>query len=432
MKTMKQYGKILWASVLIFSLCAAFLSFSAPAAHAAAGTGGKLSAEDLFTERDLEQEADLSEAVSCSVSSGALISITEAGVYQLSGTGDEVLILVDAPEDAKVQLVLDGVSISNTSVPCIYVRSADKVFVTTVSDSYLSVSGTFAADGDTNTDGVIFSREDLVLNGIGTLSISSSMHGVVGKDDLKITGGTYTISAASHAIEAKDSIRISDGSFTLRAGKDGLHTENEEDPALGYLYIGGGSFTISAGDDGIHAESLIQIDGGSFSMDAAEGVESTYVQINDGVFSIQSWDDGINAAQKSSAYRATVEINGGEIAIVMGAGDTDGVDSNGELIINGGTINVTGGSTFDCDGTVSFNGGTVIVNGQQVSTIPNQMMGGRGGMGFGGRNWGGQNNRETPDMQNGWEEPNGQTGWNQPSGQNSQGGWGSPGGHHGW
>ena len=122
------------------------------------------------------------------------------------------------------------------------------------------------------------------------------------------------------------------------------------------------------------------------------------IQINDGKISISASDDGINAARKSSAYTPTVEINGGEITIVMGAGDTDGVDSNGNLIINGGTVNVSGNSCFDCDGTATYNGGTVIVNGQQVDSIPVQMMGGRGGMmdgmmggmsgGHGGRgNW---------------------------------------------
>ena len=76
-----------------------------------------------------------------------------------------------------------------------------------------------------------------------------------------------------------------------------------------------------------------------------------------------------------------MEITGGTLTIRMASGDTDGVDSNGNLIISGGTIDVTGQSTFDCDGTVTFTGGTVIVNGQQVTTIPTQMMGGRGGRG---------------------------------------------------
>ena len=113
---------------------------------------------------------------------------------------------------------------------------------------------------------------------------------------------------------------------------------------------------------------------------AAEGFEATYIRINDGSIRISATDDGINAARKSSAYTPTAEINGGEIAISMGAGDTDGVDSNGDLIISGGTISVTGNSAFDYDGAATYTGGTIIVNGQQVDSIPNQMKGGRGGM----------------------------------------------------
>lgn len=348
--------------------------------------GGKLSASELFTERDLTQTADLSEAKAYTVKDGQDIHITSGGVYVLSGSASDVTVYVEADDSDKVQLVLDGVSITNADFPCIYVKTADKVFVTTVkgSENSLAVTGTFTADGDTNTDGVIFSKADLTLNGLGTLTVYSSDNGIVGKDDLKITGGTYNITASSKTIEANDSIRIADGTFSLTAGSDGLHAENSDDDSQGYVYIGGGSFTIQAGDDGIHATSLAQIDGGTFTISAAEGIEATYIQINGGTISIQSWDDGINAARKSSAYTPTVEINGGDITIVMGSGDTDGVDSNGNIIINGGTINVTGNSSFDYDGSAQYNGGTIIVNGQQVTTIPNQMMGGGGMGGFGG------------------------------------------------
>lgn len=351
---------------------------------------GKLSASELFTDRDLEQTADLSEAKSYTVSNGKDIHITEAGVYVISGTASDVTIYVEAGSDDKVQLVLDGVSITNADFPCIYVKSADKVFVTTTStENSLSVTGSFKADGDTNTDGVIFSKSDLVLSGTGTLTVSSTDNGIVGKDDLKVTGGTYRITASSKAIEANDSIRIADGTFTLTAGTDGLHAENSDDDSLGYIYICGGTFTIKAGDDGIHANSLVQIDGGSFTISAAEGIEGTYIQINDGTVNIQSSDDGINAAKKSSAYSTpTVEINGGNITIAMSAGDTDGIDSNGNIIVNGGTINITGQSSFDYDGTAQFNGGTIIVNGEQLDSIPNQFMGG-GGMGGRGGNMGG-------------------------------------------
>ena len=351
----------------------------------AASTDPIFTADDLFSSRDLRQEADLTDAVYYTVSDGADIRITAAGVYVLSGSAANVTVYVEAGDDDKVQLVLDGLTVTNTSFPVIYVRSADKVFITTSADSSLSVTGAFAADGSTNTDGVIFSRSDLVLNGTATLNISSTDNGVVSKDDLKITGGTYAITAASKALQANDSIRVADGMLTLVAGTDGLHAENDEDDTLGYVYIGGGTLTIQAGDDGIHATSVIQIDGGALTIQAAEGIEATYIQINGGAISITASDDGINAARKSSAYTATVVINDGDITVSMGAGDTDGIDSNGNIIVNGGTVRVTGNSTFDYDGTAQYNGGVIICNGQQVSSIPNQVMGGMGGGSYGGQ-----------------------------------------------
>ena len=343
-------------------------------------SNGVIDATELFTDRDLTQTPDLSEAETYTVADGQDIEITEEGVYVLQGTASDVTVYVDTDkaDDAKVQIVLDGVSITNDDFPCIYVREADKVFVTTTdTENTLSVTDAFTADGDTNTDGVIFCRSDLVLSGLGVLTISSTDNGVVCKDDLKITGGTYIIEASSKTLEANDSIVIADGWFTLNAGTDALHAENDDDDALGYIYICGGEFDISAGDDGIHAVSALQIDGGNFHIYAAEGIEGTYIQINDGMIEIDSQDDGINAAWKSGAYDATLEINGGSITVTMASGDTDGIDSNGDLIITGGTIDVTGQSAFDCDGSVTFTGGIVIVNGTEVDSIPIQMMGGR-------------------------------------------------------
>lgn len=349
------------------------------------------SAGDLFTSRDYEQTADLSGAVSYTVSDGQDIRITDAGVYVLTGSASNVTVNVEAGKDDKVQLVLDGVSVANTNFPVIYVKTADKVFITVSGDSALSVTGAFASDGSTKTDGVIFSKTDLTLNGTASLTVSSTDNGIVCKDDLKITGGTYTVTASTKAVDANDSIRIAGGALSLTAGTDGLHAENDGDDTKGYVYIGGGNLTISAGDDGIHALSVVQIDGGTLNIKAAEGIEGTYVQFNGGTVNIQSTDDGVNAAYKSSAYTPTVEINGGDITVSMGAGDTDGIDSNGNIIVNGGTVTVTGNSTFDYDGTAQYNGGTIIANGQQIAYIPNQMMGG-GTMGgnFGG-GWGNAN-----------------------------------------
>ncbi len=345
---------------------------------------GVIDASDLFTDRDLTQSADLSSATSYTVRDSENINITEEGVYVLSGAASNVTVTVEVEDNEKVQIVLDGVTITNTSAPVIYVKNADKVFVTTTStENTLSVTSSFTSDGDTNTDAVIFSKDDLVLNGTGTLNISSTDNGITSKDDLKVTGGTINITCTSDAIEANDSIAVSDGSITINTSKDALHAENDDDNSKGYIYICGGTFNINAGSDGIQGTTVVQIDGGTFNINASEGIEGTYVQINDGTINITASDDGINGSNKSSAYNVTVEINGGSITIDMGQGDTDAIDSNGNLYITGGTINITAQSPFDYDGEGKKTGGTVIVNGEETDELTNQMMGGPGGMGGG-------------------------------------------------
>ena len=370
-----------------------------------AETGSELSAS-MFSERDLTGAYD-GEPVTISLTgtgaqadsdlvqvSGSTVTVTGAGTYILSGTLDNGSIIVDAAREDKVQLVLNDVSVRSDSFAAIYVRQADKVFVTLANGTVNTLSsGGFTQIDDSKVDGVIYAKDDLTLNGGGTLQITSPAgHGIVGKDEVTITGGSYAIQAAKHAIAAKDSLAVADGSFTLRTGKDGLHAENDDDDTLGNLYIAGGSFDIQANDDAVHANTVLQIDNGSLALTASEGMEGTRIVINGGSISITAADDGVNAAHKSSAYTPTFTMNGGELTVTVGQGDTDAIDSNGNLVINGGTINVTGNSAFDYDGSATYTGGTIIINGQQVDSIPNQMMGGRGGMMGGGMAGGGMMN----------------------------------------
>lgn len=349
---------------------------------------GALDTADLFTERDLAQAVDTSDAKSITLADGQDVTITEEGTYVVSGTATNASIIVEADDAAKVQIVLAGASITNDDFPAIYVKSADKVFVTTAAgtENKLSVTGSFVADGDTNTDAVIFSKDDLTLSGEGSLVISSTANGVTSKDDLKVTGGAYTITADHHGLEANDSVRIAGGSFSITAGTDAIHAENSDDDTLGYVYVCGGDFSLQAGSDGIQATTIAQVDAGSFSVVASEGIEATYVQINGGTIYIAASDDGINGTTKSySIGTPTVEIRGGDTTIEMAQGDTDALDCNGDLVISGGTVNITGQFAFDFDGQGTLTGGTVYVNGEQVTSLQNSMMGGPGGGMMGGR-----------------------------------------------
>lgn len=346
------------------------------------------STSDIFTERDLTLTPDLSDVRMITLTDNSSYRISEEGVYYLTGSAENFTVSVDADKNDKIQIVLENTDIDNVNFPAIYIISADKCFISAIGENSLSVSGIFESDGDTNTDAVIYSKDDLVLNGTGTLTIDSPYgNGISAKDDFKATGGKYYINCALDGIEVNDSISICGGEFNINSQKDAFHCENSDDDTSGSVFIENGAFILNAASDGIQAVTALQIDGGNFNISAAEGLESTYIQINGGDIYIESSDDGINAAGKSSAYDVLIEFNGGNTTIVMGAGDTDGVDSNGNIIVNGGTIDVTGNSAFDYDGGAQYNGGTIIVNGVQVDSIPQSMMGGKGGRHKGGVFW---------------------------------------------
>ena len=340
-------------------------------------------------EETTEKYADSEVSTSITLSDGKDVTITEAGTYYITGSVKDCTIRVESDkENAKVNIVLDGVSIENTNKPCIYVVSADKTTITTKTSSSLKVTGSIEADGDTTPDAVIYAKDDLKFDGEACLTIDSSeaesLNTITGKDDIKFEGGEYKITSSKNAVRANDSIEVEDGSFTIDAKDDGLHAENNDDDSVGNIEITGGAFNIKAGDDGLHATTTVVISGGDITIDAAEGIEATQVEINDGNLTINASDDGINAAHKSSAFNPLITFNGGNTTITMGAGDTDAVDANGDIVVNDGVITITAPtSSFDHDGSGVINGGTVTINGEVVTEMPEDMMGGGRQMGGG-------------------------------------------------
>ena len=311
------------------------------------------------TDKDKDTSYDESKAGKIDMSSGnGTVKITEEGTYIVTGSTSDGMIVIEAGEEADVHLVLRDASITSKTSAAVYIISVDEVYITLEGNNTLANGGSFKAIDENDIDSVIYSKDDLTINGAGTLNITSPAgHGIVCKDDMVITGGTVNISAKEDGINTNDSLAVTDGNIT-----------------------------VNVSDDAVHTDGFMLIEGGTFSLTAAEGLEGTYIMINGGNITIKASDDGINAANKSDAYSPVLEINGGNIKITMGAGDTDGLDSNGDIIINGGTVDITGQSAVDYDGKAEFNGGKLIVNGTEMTSLPNQMMGGRGG-----KNWGGDN-----------------------------------------
>lgn len=231
-----------------------------------------------------ESVTNETETASSGVSiSGNIITITKEGTYVLSGALSEGQIVVDA-DSTKVQLVLDNADITCASSAAIYVKNADKAFITLAegSENILMNTAEYEAIDDNNIDAVIFSKDDLTLNGKGTLTINSEYgHGIVSKDDLKFVGGTCNITAKNHALSGKDSVRIAAGTYNLTSGKDGIHSENADDDEKGFVYIASGDFTIESTGDGIDASYVVQIDDGDFDITAGGGSENATKTHND-------------------------------------------------------------------------------------------------------------------------------------------------------
>lgn len=306
------------------------------------------------------------------------IRITEEGTYIVTGTLDDGMIIVDSEKTDKIQIVLKDASInSETSAP-IYVLQADKVFITTAAgtNNELSNGGTFTAIDENNIDAVIFSKDDVTLNGSGTLTISSPAgHGIVSKDSLTITSGTYDISCASHALSGKDDVCIADGDFTLESGKDGIHSENSDDAASGFVYIQGGTFNISCEGDGISAASTMQFEEGIFNIVSGGGSTNGEVKTSESWGQFKGGGRGGNmpggdkpeaetdtdsTSIKGIKAGADLVINGGNFTINSA---DDSVHSNTSIMVNGGSFEIASGDdAFHAEDTLDVSGGDIHIS----------------------------------------------------------------------
>ncbi len=283
--------------------------------------------------------------------SGGSVTIASAGYYDVTGTLTDGSLMVDAGKNAKVFLRLNGVTITCSDDAAIRVDQADKVFLTLAEGTENTVTSgenySEAALAD-KTDGAIFAHDDLTINGSGSLTVTAAYkHGIAANDSLRITGGKITVTAPADTIHVNDS-----------------------------LHITGAAITLSAGDDAIHSDTSVAILGGSITVNTCcEGIEAPEILVEDGTITVTSTDDGINACgtETSDGSLPGVTINGGTVTLLNSSGrDADGIDSNGNIDINGGLVYISlvgdgGNCALDYGsengGACRINGGTVVACG---------------------------------------------------------------------
>lgn len=227
-----------------------------------------------------------------------LVTITQHGIYRLSGTWQNGQILVDCADSGEVWLLLDGAEIVNTNGACMYVKQADLTHVVLAADSVnrLTDGTSYTFDpGDDEPDGALFARDDLVLSGEGTLEIDANFKfAIAAKDDLTIEGGSYVIQSVGHGIKGKDSLVISGGNISVEAAGDGLKSTNADG---GTVRITGGVVDLFAGDEGIQAVADVAVSGGVLTVDSKNnGIRAgTVLTVSGGTVSINAEDNAVDA-----------------------------------------------------------------------------------------------------------------------------------------
>lgn len=421
----------------------------APSAVMAANADYTTVNDDEWSETDAVNVALLGSGLSDSATgvtaSGSTVTITEAGVYRLSGslTGQ---LRVEAAEDALVVLILDGVQITNDSGAAIEVVSADDVAIYLAAGRQNSVSDAPAYADDASSDAAIYAETDLTISGDGSLTVAGNgSDGIVSKDDLVILSGTISVSALDDALRGKDALVVEGGQLTLQStGGDGMKSDGDDGEASadidwtkGYIYVSGGTIDVTAGDDGLQAFTDTVIAGGSVTASvvddgvkaevivsiglvsddadpasaptvtvtaSTEGIEAANIGISAGTVDVTASDDGINAsgnAELQALIAGTeyvegnpeadtgerLEISGGTVTVRAGF---DGLDSNGSVMITGGAVDITsaangGEAPIDANGSVQVADGIVTANGSAWTAN----MAGMGGMGGGPGGMGG-------------------------------------------
>lgn len=318
----------------------------------------------------------------------AMTTISAGGAYVISGTLTDGQLRIET-EDEDVTLILNGVDITNSSGAALAIISAGDVTIELAEDSVNILEQT-GLDSAEEEKAALYSTSDLAFTGTGTLAVTSTVaDGISTGDDLVITSGTIAVTSVDDGIRGKDSVTIYGGTVTVDAEDDGIKSTNTEELGRGIVTIAGGTITITSGDDALKAEQAIVIEAGTIDiLSSVEGIEAPVVTINGGDITLYASDDGINAsASDIITTNLSVTINAGNVTVEVGSGDTDGIDSNGSIYVNGGTVNVTNpgigsgpATAFDYNDSAEFNGGTIYINGEAVDEIPAEQMGGRGGM----------------------------------------------------
>lgn len=325
---------------------------------------------------------------------GSNVTILGGGVYVISGTLDDGSIVVDSADGAEVRLVLNGANITSSDFSAVYIKQSAKTVISLVPGTESSLTDGASYNELKLEEGkpsaAIYSKDDLVINGNGSLVVNGNYQdGIKANDVLKITEGNITITAKDDGINANDYIAALAVSLNITSGGDSVKCEYESEEK-GFIAFEGTTLSFISEGDGISASSALYMNntitnitsgGGSQNADTRGGMgggfggrggfgggqatttdtvstkaikAGTNIVINGGNFTLDSKDDSLHSDNNLTIESGTFVISSGDDAIhaelnlVLNPESIDIIKcyeglEGAYITINGGEINIISG-----------------------------------------------------------------------------------------
>lgn len=274
---------------------------------------------------------------------GQTVTITQAGTYQIAGTLDDGALIVESAENAKITLVLGGVSIRNSTGAAIQIATADDVTIelaegtTNVLQSGEKVDIATATEGEEASGGALQSKVDLKIKGKGSLTVLGYLNnGIHCTKDLKIKNGNISVTALGHGIKGKNSVTVSGGTVTVTSGKDGITSDETENEEKGFVTIENGEIIITSVGDGVSAETTLTVTGGVISIISGGGSANAQQKTDN----MRGWWDFDNSASDDNSVSCK-GLKAGKALVISGGSITidaqdDALHTDGDMTISGG------------------------------------------------------------------------------------------------
>ena len=274
---------------------------------------------------------------------GQTVTITQAGTYQIAGTLDDGALIVESAENAKITLVLGGVSIKNSTGAAIQIATADDVTIelaegtTNVLQSGEEVDIAAATESKEASGGALQSKADLKIKGKGSLTVLGYLNnGIHCTKDLKIKNGNISVTALGHGIKGKNSVTVSGGTVTVTSGKDGITSDETENEEKGFVTIEDGEIIITSVGDGVSAETTLTVTGDVISIISGGGSANAQQKTDN----MRDWWDFDNSASDDNSASCK-GLKAGKALVISGGSITidaqdDALHTDGDMTISGG------------------------------------------------------------------------------------------------